>query len=383
MTSAPFDSAPEIMGAWTPGFDGVVDAFRSNFAGGSELGAGLAVMRRGETLVNIWAGVSDPSSGRLWDADTLTPVFSTGKAVIAALAALAVDDGAFAYEDLVAKHWPEFAANGKGEVTIGQLLSHQAGLAGFDDAIDRADWLSWETIAGRLAAAAPLWPPGSASGYHPQTFGYLAGEIYRRTTGRSLGDALRSDKFASLAGEIWFGLDGAANERIASMTKPPKAPDLGPITDIRRAAFLRPWSSPGKPGDPNWRKAEIPASNGHATAAGLADLLGLFAWGGAAGGLIQLSDETRRDAMAERIRGDDLVLPLHISWAAGLIRNSDLGLYGPNPEAVGHSGWGGSCAFADPGAELSFAYATNKMSEHLVGDPRALRLIEATYAALT
>lgn len=366
-----------IDGATAPGLESVPDAFAANFADGKELGAAFAVTIEGETVVDLRGGFADRERAKPWDEETIACVYSSGKAVSALLIAEAVSEGRIDYDAPVAAYWPEFAARGKAAVTVAEALSHQAGLCGFTEPMEPDDWLDWDLICARLAAMAPLWPPGSASGYHPQTAGFIAGEIYRRATGRTIGAALRHR-----APGIFCGLKPEEIERTAFMPKPPAAPDLGPLTDLKRAAFLRPWSAPAKVSREAWMAAELPASNMHASAAALARFMVPFANGGAAGeDGVAIDPDVVADALRLRISGPDLVLPFDLTWAAGLMANCD-GCFGPSPTAVGHAGFGGSCVIVDPARRLTAAYVMGKMSPFLIGDPRAKRLIEATYAAI-
>jgi CubicO group peptidase (beta-lactamase class C family) len=166
------------------------------------------------------------------------------------------------------------------------------------------------------------------------------------------------------------------------MRRPPALPDLGEITEAKRLAFLTPWASPGGRGGAEWRRFEIPSANGHATAPALARLMTALACDGLLDGRRLLSPRMPAEASRERIAGPDLVLPYTISWGAGFMRNQGLGIYGPGQQAFGHSGWGGSCAFADPERRVSGAYVMNRQSAALIADPRSRRLIEAAYTAL-
>jgi CubicO group peptidase (beta-lactamase class C family) len=244
------------------------------------------------------------------------------------------------------------------------------------------DWLDWDGICARLAAMTPLWPPGSASGYHPVTFGYLAGEIFRRVDGRTLGRALREDIAEPLGLDLWIGLPDTEHDRVADVRRPPAMPDLGEMTEPKRLAFFTKWASPGGIGPNEYRRAEIPSANGHATAPALARLMAILARAGLLDGETWLAPGVAARASASRIAGRDLVLPYDMSWGAGFIRNEGLWIYGPGPASFGHSGWGGSCAFADPQTGLSGAYVMNRQSAELIADSRARRLIEAVYAAL-
>ena len=372
----------DIQGRCPDRFSRVADVFRANFADGHELGARFSLALQGEVVVDLMGGFADRAQTKAFDERTLTPVFSTTKALASLMIARLVDAGRLRYGQRVAEVWPEFGQAGKDALTVEQVLSHQAGLCGFPEPMEPALWFDWEAICAKLAAMAPLWPPGTASGYHPVTFGYLAGEIFRRVDGRTLGTALRDDLAQPLGLDLWIGLPDSEFDRCADVRRPPAMPDLGPLTDVKRAAFLTPWSSPGGRGQAEWRRMEIPSANGHATAEALARIMATFACDGVVAGRRVLSSATAREAGRQRILGADLVLPYTISWGAGFMRNDGLGIYGPEPEAFGHSGWGGSCAFADPRRGMSGAYVMNRQSAALIGDARSRRLIEAAYASL-
>lgn len=365
-----------------PRFAALKAEFDKHLADGEELGVRFSVVENGETVFDAWGGFADRERTRPFDDRTLTPVFSTTKAIAALLIARLVDAGKLAYAQPVAEVWPEFAANGKGTVTVEQVMSHQAGLPGFLEPMDPADWFDWDLICSKLAAMAPMWPPGTASGYHAITFGYLAGEIFRRVDGRTMGTALREDIAAPLGLDLFIGLPDAEFARVASLEKPKSAAKFGLITDPIRAAFLTRWAAPGGRGGDAWRRAEIPSANGHATALSLAVLMGALADGGKIGERTILSPAGVGALAAERIHGRDLVLPYEVSWGAGVMRNGEGGVYGPNPNSFGHSGWGGSCAFADPERGIAMAYVMNKQDAELVGDGRAKRLIRAAYEGL-
>jgi CubicO group peptidase (beta-lactamase class C family) len=372
----------EIHGVCPDRFAGVREAFAANFESGQELGARFCLVEAGEVAVDLWAGFADRQRTRPFDERTLTAVFSTTKAVASLLIARLVDAGKLDYGQRVAEVWPQFGQAGKQDITVEQVMSHQAGLAGFPDEMDPALWFDWDAVCAKLAAMAPLWPPGGASGYHPITFGYLAGEIFRRVDGRTVGTALREDLAGPFDLDLWIGLPDAEHGRVADLQRPSGLPDFGEINAATKAAFLTPWSSPGGRGQAEWRRIEIPSANGHATAPALARLMGALANDGWLDGETILSPALIAEASRERIRGQDLVLPFVMSWGAGFMRNSAVKVWGPGEATFGHSGWGGSCAFADPQTRLAGAYVMNKQSTDLIGDARARRLIEAAYAAL-
>ena len=372
----------EIAGIAPPRFAAVKDAFAGNFAERLELGARFTLVEAGEVVLDIWAGQADRTGAKPFGPKTLVPIFSTTKAIAAVLVARLVDQGKLDYGQTVASVWPEFAQAGKEAITVEQVLSHQAGLSGFPEPMDPAEWFDWEAICAKLAAMAPLWPPGTASGYHPITFGYLAGEIFRRVEGRTLGTALREDLAGPFGLDLWIGLPDAEFDRVCELQRPNALPDFGHRNPATVAAFLTPWSQPGGRSQADWRRAEIPSANGHVTGDSLARLMGALANDGWLDGEDILSPSLIAEASRQRIRGQDLVLPFEMSWGAGFMRNETVHAWGPGNATFGHSGWGGSCAFADPERKLAGAYVMSKQTTQLLGDNRPRRLIEAAYASL-
>ena len=372
----------ELFGHASGRFSRVKDAFAANFESGQELGARFTVVQAGETVIDLWAGYADRARSRPFDETTLTPVFSTTKALAALLIARLVDQGRIDYGQTVASVWPAFAQAEKAAITIEQMMSHQAGLSGLSERMDPTDWFDWDLICARLAAMTPLWPPGRASGYHPITFGYLAGEVFRRVDGRTMGRALRDDLAGPHGLDLWIGLPDAQAHRAAEMQRPTALPNFSRRTPAARAAFLTPWAQPGGRGAEALRRLELPSATGYATALALARLMGALADNGWLDGETILSPALIAEASRERIRGPDLVLPFDMSWAAGFMRNAATHPWGPGNETFGHSGWGGSCAFADPERKLGGAYVMNRQSPELLGDARPKRLIEAVYGCL-
>lgn len=372
----------EIHGVCPPQFSEVERVFASHFERGLELGARFSLAIEGEIVVDLMGGWADRAQSRPFGPDTLTMVFSTTKALAAVMIARLVGEGRLDYAAPVATVWPQFAASGKAGITVEQALSHEGGLCGLRAPWSPKAWLDWDLTCERLAQMAPLWPPGTASGYHPVTFGYLAGEIFRRVDGRTIGAALAEDIARPLGLDLWIGLPDSEHGRVADVRRPPAMPQLGEITEPKRLAFLSPWSTPGGVDAATFRRAEIPSANGHATAAALARFMALIACDGVLDGRRWLPTGAAAAASAQRIAGTDLVLPYEMSWGAGLIRNQGLGVYGPGAQSVGHSGWGGSCAFADPDRRVSGAYVMNRQSADLIADVRSQALIEAAYAAL-
>ncbi len=373
-----------IHGQVAPGFEPVRDVFEANFAERGELGAAFALIQDGETLVDLWGGHTDRKATRPWTERTIVPVFSTGKAVTALVVAWLVDQGRLDYEAPVAEIWPEFAQAGKAEVTLAQVLSHQAGLPGYLDEMEPSDWFDRDLMEARFAAMTPMWPLGQGTGYHPISFGVIVDAIVRRADeqGRTVGALLKTEIAGPRAIDFQIGVPESDHARAAEHVLPPRAADLGEINAETRAAFLKPWSSPGRRGTAAWRSAELPAANGHGTAQAIARLMAPFATGGLLDGERFVSRETVAAATRKRVSGPDRVLPFDLAYAAGLMINRDSGHWGPEPATLGHYGFGGSCAFADPERGLSGSYVMNRQMDVLVGDERAMALINAAYGCL-
>ncbi|MEM9669640.1 MAG: serine hydrolase domain-containing protein [Pseudomonadota bacterium] len=363
-----------------PGFEPVLDAFEENFADGNELGAGFAAWFDGELIIDITGGYADRKQSRPWIGDTIVPVYSVTKGIAAIVIAMLVDHELIYYDTPLAKYWPEFAAHGKGAVTVGEALSHQAGVPGFVEPIDPAMWLDPPSLSARLADEAPQWLLGDGTGYHPLTWGYIAGELVRRASGKTLGTWLREEICEPLQIDFQIGTPEADHHRAAEIKRPTALPDLGDLNAFKRTAFLTKWAAPDRGGAP-WREAEIPSANGHGTASAVAQLYSLYAGHGKIGSRDIIGADTFRNLTKSRAHGPDRILPFNLSFAAGLMRNNNLA-FGPNPNSLGHAGWGGAAAFGDPDRGLAAAYVMNRQSNILLGDPRSKHLFASLYSCL-
>lgn len=369
----------EISGLCPPEFAPVRDRFAAHFDEGLEIGARFTVCIDGEVALDLTGGSADLAGSAPFGPNTLATVFSTTKAVSAIMIARLVDQGLVTYDTPVSAFWPEFGQAGKRDVTLGQMISHQAGLPGLAASPAPADWLDPPLLAARLAAQAPMWPLGTGSGYHPSTMSYLSGEVFRRLNGRTLGVAMREDLAGPLGLDFFIGLPEGEEARLAEIKKPSAPPNLGTIDAIKKAAFL---DRGGIASSREWRAIELPGSNGVGTAEALARAMAVVACGGTVGRAEILSAEGVAELVRPRVSGPDKVLPFDLTWAAGLMRNT--GQFGAQagPNTVGHFGWGGSMAMADPERRLSIGYVMNRQSPHLIADPRPLALTDALYAAL-
>ena len=367
-----------------PGFEAVADQFRDNFKTGLERGAQFVVLKNGEPLIKMSGGWADNRLNKPVTQNTLIPVYSSGKAMAALVIAWLADQDRLGYNQIAATLWPDFAQHGKGELTIAQVLSHQAGLSGITDpTFTREDWYNWDKTCAALAAQKPLFKPGSVSGYHPVTFGFLAGELARLADeeGRTLGQILREEIATPNNADVWIGLPETEHHRVADMVKPKTMAKFGTMNPAIQAAFFERHSSAGGTDISRWRSAELAGSNCHATAQGLATLMQAFI-AGRIGESVLISPDIVPQMSTPRISGDNLVLPFDITFAAGVMVNEPNFFFGPNAGTIGHSGWGGSCVFADPATGLSGAYAMTRQDGTLLGDVRPVGLIDAVYDCL-
>ncbi|MGW1039390.1 serine hydrolase domain-containing protein [Streptomyces sp. NPDC002547] len=383
---------PEIDGRCDPRFAAVREAFEENFRGRQELGAAVAVTLNGETVVDLWGGWVDASRTRPWERDTVVDVWSTTKGPAALCLHILADRGLLDLDAPVAEYWPEFAAAGKESVLVRHLLSHRAGLAGLREPHSADELYDWELTVARLAATEPWWEPGTRSGYHALTYGFLVGEVVRRVSGLLPGAFLEREVTGPLGIDFTIGLPEKESGRAAELVQPPvadsseQAAAFSQLTPVAVAALANPLVGAAEANSPGWRAAELPALNGHGTARAVAALYGIFAGRGSWDGRQVLSP-----AAAERVREGqgscrDLVL------GAGLGRDTEIALgvwlsgregsYGPNPRAFGHDGFGGSCGLADPEACVSLGYVMNRMGPHIADDPRKMALLDALYRSL-
>ena len=356
------------------------EAFERNFEDDLELGASFAAYLGDELVADLVGGWSDRRRETVWDARTLCPVFSTTKPIAALVIATLVERGQVDYDKPLSSYWPEFGAEGKDFVTVAEALSHQAGVPGFPDPIDPDLWLDPLALSVALAKLKPMWKPGEGSGYHPLTWGYLAGELARRVDGRTLGRILHEEICLPLGIDFWIGTPPSEHHRCAQMMKPKEPTQFGPPGAALRAAFQTPWAAPQR-GGAAWREAEIPSANGHGGAKAVARLFSAYALKGRIGETRLASLATWGELTKERVSGPDRILPGPVAFAAGVMRNLPL-IYGPNPASLGHSGWGGSGGLGDPSIGLAAAYVMNRQGSHLLADARRARLIEALYGCV-
>ncbi|NQZ96191.1 MAG: beta-lactamase family protein [Myxococcales bacterium] len=390
-----------VRGHCEPRLAAVRDAFIENFEQGGEVGASVACVVDGRTVVDLTGGHVDREKTAEWASDTLVNVFSTTKGMTALCANQLMDRGELDPDAPVAAYWPEFGAEGKDELPVRWLLSHQAGLPAIRTPHPEEVLYDWERMTQALAAERPWWIPGTRAGYHAVTFGHLVGEVVRRISGESLGAFFRRNVAEPLGVDFHIGLPESEHARVSPTLGSIVGPKIqegaakltGPLADFVRdmadpttmvgAAFNNPHQRRDSSNSAAWRSAEIPAANGHGTALAIARVYGALARGGELDGLTLLSPAAIERASTEQVFGADAVLGgMKMRYGMGFMLRHDGMPLGPSLRAFGHPGAGGSIGFADPDTKLGFGYTMNRMRAGLVGGPGAYQLIRAFYGCL-
>ncbi len=375
-------TATSVSGSCDPRFEAVRGLFEANLASGADVGASFAATIEGETVVDLWGGFADEARTRPWEADTLVNVYSTTKTMTALTALLLADRGELDFAAPVARYWPEFAAAGKAQITVAQLMAHASGLSGWQEPVTQEDLYDWDKATGLLAAQAPFWEPGSAPGYHAMTQGFLVGEVVRRITGRSLGTVFREEIAEPLGADFHIGMGPEHDARVADLIPPPAAApaDLGALTPLLINVMTNPAADPLETRTRAWRGAEIPAANGQGNARSIAQIHALLANGGVANGKRLLSEAGCRRALEPQVEGVDLVLGMPARYGLGFGLAPIIPL--PGPGCIFWGGYGGSLAIIDMDARATYAFAMNRMGVTTIGDARGLGMAMAMWSAL-
>ncbi len=389
-----------IHGDVEAGYGKVADAFRANFRDGAEVGAAVAVYRDGVKVVDLWGGYRNGLTKDPWQPDTMVNMFSTTKGVAALVVATAVSRGLISYDAKVADYWPEFAQAGKGDVTVRQLLGHQAGLCALKPKPTLADVADPARLAPILAAQTPAWRPGSRHGYHAITLGWYKSELIRRTdpAGRTLGGYMADEIARPLGLDLHIGLpDSVDRERVAHVHNWVRAEtllhlkvmprgflgaSLNPVGLTARAVSVPRGVDPFN-GDYNRddvRAVEIPSANGIGTARSVARMYGSAATGGAELGLsADTLDALMAPATAPSQGVRDKVMHADVVYSLGFCKPVPHFEFGSSGRAFGTPGFGGSFGCADPDTSIGFAYVMNRLGFHLWSDPRELALRQALF----
>lgn len=372
----------QIHGHCADQFAGVKAAFESNFTAHNDIGASVAVSHEGEFVVDLWGGHLSSDRTEAWDENTITNVWSSTKTMAAMCLLVLADRGEVDLTSPAAKYWPEFATAGKDKVEVRHFLSHMAGLSGMDTKVEGAALYDWDWMTSELAAQAPWWEPGTASGYHALTQGHLIGEIVRRVTGQSLGAFFASEIAGPLSADFHIGIGDEHVPRISPLTPP--AENVQPANDgsIASRTFANPPIVATQAMEPGWRKAEIPAANGHGNARSIVRAQTPMANGGEAFGKRILSEAGTRRIFEKQSSGVDLVLGIPVTFGLGYGINDPAMPLGPNENLAYWGGYGGSIVIVDQDARLCISYVMNRMEQGTTGDVRGLSLVMAAYQAL-
>ncbi|MCP5028021.1 MAG: beta-lactamase family protein [Actinomycetia bacterium] len=367
-----------------PRFSLVEMIFDEPFEAGTERGGSVAVVHDGELVVDLWAGDADGEL-RPWTAETIVGLWSTTKTFTFLSILVLADRGLLGLDDKVADHWPQFAANGKEAVTIGQVLSHTSGLSGFDRRVSVVDLYDWDAVVSGLAAQPPWWEPGSRSGYHPVTQGFLLGEIVRRVDGRTVDQFFRDEIAGPAGANCHIRLDDPARPEIGDLVPPPEVVDVTGLDphSVAGRTVANPRFTGAEPATAEWRRALLPAAGGFGNARSVAQVLSPLALsGGSLDGHQLISDATVGAAQQVRSDGVDLILEEHIRFGAGFSLPSPDAPFSPNPEALSWGGWGGSLVVIDPDQALLVAYVPNRMAPGGSEDSRGQSLVDVAYASV-
>src|SRR5262249_2822174 len=356
------DQPTALGGTCSARFDPLRELFAAKLESGKDLGASVAVNIDGEMVVDLWGGWADEARTVPWAEHTITNVFSTTKTMTALAALALVDRGQLDLDATVASYWPEFAARGKEGVKVRHLLSHTSGVSGWEQPITLDDLYDWDKSTALLAAQAPWWEPGTASGYHALTYGHLIGEVIRRITGQRLGEFFAAHVAGPLGADFHIGLPPSEFHRVANVVPPPAMPTL-PVPDMTQLApntvAFRTSTNPIMTAETTWtegwRRADIGAGNGHGNARSLARLQSAVACGGEVDGVRLLSPQTIDRIFEVQFNGIDLVIGMPVKWGLG---------YGLLPEGRVWcwGGWGGSLVIIDVDRRITFAYVMNKLA---------------------
>jgi CubicO group peptidase (beta-lactamase class C family) len=375
----------EIQGSCDERFKGVGDVLAANLERGADVGASVAVTVDGELLVDIWGGYADQDESQLWERDTITNVWSTTKTMTALCALMLADQRQLDLNRAVSDYWPEFGAEGKRNVVlVRHLLGHTAGLPGWAAPMTIEDLYDWDKATSLLAAQEPWWEPGTAPGYHAVTQGYLVGEVIRRVTGQTIGTFFQEQVAGPLGADFHIGLDPGDFGRVANVIPPPPMSEeaMAAASDIAIRTFRNPPLAAEPAWTAEWRRAEIPAANGHGNARSVATIQAVMANGGEVGGTRLLSATGVERVLEEQANGTDLVMGIPIRYGMGYgLPSADLPI-SPSERACFWGGWGGSVILVDMDNHMTFAYMMNRMGEGLVGDDRGFGLAIAVYQAM-
>ena len=376
----------EVQGTCDPTFEAVRGALAEQLESGNELGASIVVDVDGRTVVDIWGGWCDVEHTTPWAEDTIVNVWSTTKTVLNLAALMLVDRGLLDPFSPVAKYWPEFAANGKDNIEVRHLMSHTSGVSGWEQPFVAEDMYDWDTSTSRLAAQAPWWEPGTASGYHANNQGHLVGEVIRRITGKHLKQFVAEEIAGPLGADFQIGAVEADWGRIAPVVPPPPLPfDLAamdPNSPVFKT-FTGPVADANNANTEGWRRADMGALNGHGNARSVARIMKALSLDGTVDGVKLLSPDTISLIFQEQSHGVDLVLGVPLRLGIGYaLPETETVPYLPQGRACFWGGWGGSVILMDLDSRTTISYMMNKMAPGIIGSDRSEAYIRTIHGCL-
>lgn len=376
-----------IDGHFAPEFAPLAEALSHAIDAGEECGAAIAIDIDGEPVVDIWGGYADAARTRPWTADTIVNVWSSTKNITALAGLMLIDRGLIEPHTPVVEVWPEFGAQGKERIEFRHFLTHSSGLAGWDQPVIPEDVLDVAKSTSMLAAQAPWWEPGTATGYHALTHGHLIGEVVRRITGRPLKQFVADEIAGPLGADFQIGAAPQDDARIAEIIAPPDPfeglPPFEQWSEQMIKTFTGPAPDPLIANTAPWRAADIGAANGHTNARALAKILSVISLGGTVDGVTLLRPETVERVFATQIEGPDLVLAGHqIRMGLGFGLPSPAIGYIPDEKICFWGGWGGSWESMNPDRRTTIAYVMNQMGPGIEGSARTDRYFRLIYDAL-
>jgi CubicO group peptidase (beta-lactamase class C family) len=377
----------ELSGKCDDQFEGLRAALARNLDSGEELGASLVLDIDGEIVVDLWGGFCDQARTVPWSEQTITNVWSSTKTVTSLAALMLVDRGELDVDAPVARYWPEFAAQGKQDVLVRHVMSHASGVSGLDQPAVAEDLYDWTSATSRMAAQAPWWPPGSASGYHALNYGHLVGEVVRRISGKTLKQFVAEEIAGPLGADFQIGAAEADWGRISDVVPPPPLPfDLAALDpdSLTVKTLTGPVVAGETANTPGWRRADIGGANGHGNARSVARIMSVVARGGEVDRVRLLGQDTIDLIFREQQNGIDLVLGVPLRFGIGYgLPQLDILPWIPDEKICYWGGWGGSTIVMDVGRRMTISYMMNKMGPGIIGSERSAEYGQAIYDALT
>jgi CubicO group peptidase (beta-lactamase class C family) len=376
----------DIEGICSETFSRVKETLNRSLDSGADIGASVAVFIDGEPVVDIWGGFLDEARTQPWVSDTIVNMFSTTKTMTALALLVVIDRGGVKLDDTVAKYWPEFAAEGKGDITLRNVMHYEDGLAGWSELMTLDDLYDREKATTTLARQAPWWKTGESCGYHPISFGPLYGEVIRRATGQTLSEFFASEVAGPLGADYFIGTPREADARVSPMIQSSPLPDASKMDRMHYVAYFNPFISPQIGSSLGWRRAELGGSNGHGNARSAALIQSVLACGGEVKGVRLLSEAGCERVLEAREESTDIILGLPVRWGLGYAVNATMldTLYGGRVRGHRVACWGGSggsWVLNDLDERMTVAYVMNR---HVEGayDQRHIDIVNATYDCL-